>query len=95
MRFFYSEIKEITLTFTAISHNAYGMEYMTIDYERPNINGFDFLEMILPSLEIKKSYGFSQDEISELIDYAQRNSFIMWDIARENMREKDEIAASI
>ena len=98
MKHFYSEIHEVILTFSDIHETRDGMEYIRIYFERPNNDGFDFLESTLPSLEIKKTYGFSQEEITKLLDYARINAFIMWDIARESAesaRGGEKIAASL
>ena len=65
MKYFFSEIDEITLTFGDIHFNSYGMEYIRIYFERPNDSGFDFLESNLPALEIKKSSGFNDKEIKK------------------------------
>ncbi len=44
MKHFFSEIDEVTLTFSDIKTNCDGMEYIQIYFEHPNENGFDFLE---------------------------------------------------
>lgn len=93
MKYFYSEIDEITLTFGDIHLNQSGMEYIKIYFERPIENGFDFLESSLPALEVKKFAGFSNAEIKNLLEYAKTNAFLIWDIARENVKEEKEIAA--
>ena len=54
MKHFFSEIDKVTLTFSDIHVNRYGMEYIRIYFERPNENGFDFLESTLPMLNVKK-----------------------------------------
>ena len=92
MKYFFSEIDDITLTFSDIRLNRSGMEYIQIYFERPNQNGFDFLESTLPMLKIKNSRGFTQEEQKKLLDYAQINSFLIWEIARE---DGGEIAASL
>ncbi|MBR3623675.1 MAG: hypothetical protein IKN43_10055 [Selenomonadaceae bacterium] len=84
MKNFYSEINKVTLTFSDIATNKDGMEYIKIYCERPSKNGFDFLESTLPSLNLKSSFGFSQDELKKLLHYASINSFLIWEIAREN-----------
>lgn len=93
MKYFYSEIDEITLTFGDIHLNQSGMEYIKIYFERPNDNGFDFLESTLPALEVKNFAGFTGNEIKNLLEYARNNAFLIWDIARENVKEEKEIAA--
>lgn len=84
MKYFFSEVDEITLTFSDIYLNRYGMEYIRIYFERPNDNGFDFLESSLPSLSVKKSLGFTEAESARLLDYARTNAFLIWEIARED-----------
>lgn len=91
MKYFFSEIDEVTLTFSDI-HNRAGMEFIRIYFERPNSNGFDFLESTLPSLRIKSSAGFTNEERTKLLDYARTNSFLIWNVAREGA---EEIAASV
>lgn len=84
MKNFYSEINKVTLTFSDIATNKDGMEYIKIYFERPSENGFDFLESTLPSLNLKSSFGFNQEELQKLLHYASINSFLIWEIAREN-----------
>ena len=94
MKNFFSEIDGITLTFSDIRVNNSGMEYVRIYFERPNDNGFDFLESTLPALSVKKFAGFSDIEIKNLLSYAQNNAFLIWDIARENVRDGETFAAN-
>ncbi len=84
MKYFFSELDEVTLTFSDININRDGMEFIRIYFERPNERGFDFLESTLPSLRIKKSRGFTVEESARLLDYARTNSFLIWEIARED-----------
>ena len=95
MKNFYSEIDEITLTFSDIHTTTDGMEYIRIYFERPTETGFDFLESTIPSLRVKKSAGFSSTEIQEMLRYAQANAFLMWDIAREHEGGGELLAASV
>ena len=95
MKYFYSEIDEITLTFSDIHLNQFGMEYIRIYFERPNNNGFDFLESTLPTLEIKNFFGFNNNEIKKLLEYARNNAFLIWDIARENRKVEENFAANM
>ncbi len=92
MKYFFSEIDEVTLTFSDIHINQNGMEFIRIYFEHPNANGFDFLESSLPALNVKDSAGFSQDDTKRLLNYARTNAFLIWDIAREGA---DRIAASV
>ena len=95
MKNFYSEIDEVTLTFSDIHVNPDGMEYIRIYFERPTENGFDFLESTIPSLQVKESAGFSKAEIQELLRYAQANAFLIWDIAREHEEGREPVAAGM
>ena len=92
MKYFFSEIDDVTLTFGDIHVNDDGMEFIRIYFERPCESGFDFLESTLPALNVKDSVGFSKDELRELLDYARTNAFLIWEIARE---DGDNVAASI
>ena len=92
MKYFFSEIDEITLTFSDIHATRDGMEFIRIYFESPNENGFNFLESTLPTLNIKDSSGFTKEETTRLLDYARTNAFLMWEIAREGA---DKIAASV
>ena len=92
MKYFFSEIEEVTLTFGDIHINRDGMEFISIYFERPAENGFDFLESTLPSLTIKKSFGFTPEETARLLDYARTNAFLIWEIARE---DGERLAASL
>ena len=92
MKYFFSEIDEITLTFSDIHATRDGMEFIRIYFESPNENGFNFLESTLPTLNIKDSSGFTKEETTRLLDYARTNAFLMWEIAREGA---DKVAASV
>ncbi len=84
MKYFFSEIDEITLTFSDIEINHDGMEYIRIYFERPDKNGFNFLESTLPTLKVKACKGFDMEERRKLLDYARTNAFLIWEIARED-----------
>ncbi|MBD3879534.1 MAG: hypothetical protein SR1Q5_07610 [Quinella sp. 1Q5] len=92
MKYFFSEIDEITLTFSDIHATRDGMEFIRIYFEAPNENGFNFLESTLPTLNVKDSSGFTKEETLRLLDYARTNAFLMWEIAREGA---DKVAASV
>ena len=83
MKYFFSEIDEVTLTFSDIHTNRDGMEFIQIYFEHPNSDGFDFLESTLPTLQIKDSSGFNANESAKLLDYARTNAFLIREIARE------------
>ncbi len=84
MKYFFSEIDNVTLTFSDIYINRFGMEYIRIYFERPREGGFDFLESTLPLLNVKASVGFNVQEREQLLDYAKTNAFLIWEIARED-----------
>ena len=92
MKYFFSEIDEVTLTFSDIHTTRDGMEFIRIYLEYPTEDGFNFLESTLPTLNVKKSSGFSKEETARLLDYARTNAFLIWDIAREGA---DKFAASV
>ena len=92
MKYFFSELDEITLTFSDIHINQSGMEFIRIYFEHPNANGFDFLESSLPALNVKDSVGFNREETAQLLNYARTNAFLIWEIAREGA---DRFAASV
>ena len=92
MKYFFSEIDNVTLTFGDIRVNRDGMEFIRIYFERPNSDGFDFLESTLPMLNVKTCDGFNEDEQAELLDYARTNAFLIWEIARE---DGEPLAASL
>lgn len=82
MKKFYTEIDGITMTFSDIGKNADGIEYILIYFEKPVEGGFHFLESTLPSLNIVESEGFTDSEQKDLLAYASRNAFIIWELAR-------------
>ena len=83
MKNFYSEVDDVTLTYSDIKSTPDGMEYLRIYFEQPVDGGFKFLESALPGLDVKESDGFSPQEISEMLDYANRNAFLIWRLASE------------
>ena len=82
MRNYYSTVDEIICTFSNIELES-SFDSISVRFERPNGNGFDFAEGKLPNNMFYKSFGFSEDELMELEDYLRRNAFIIWEIARE------------
>jgi hypothetical protein len=82
MRHYYSTMDGIVLTFSNIEEID-EFDSITVLFERVNTNGFDFAEGKLPNNIFYKSYGFSEDELMELENYLLRNSFLIWEIARE------------
>lgn len=88
MKYYYSTIDENVLTFTDIEENKDGFDTITFRFERPNDTGFDFAEGKLPENQIYKSYGFSEDELLQMLEYIKNNSFLIWEIARERGDQK-------
>lgn len=83
MKNFYTEIDGVILTFSDITKTEDGMEYIRIYFEKPVDGDFNFLESTLPSLDVVETEGFTEQEQKELLDYASRNAFIIWELARE------------
>ena len=88
MKNYYSRIDNITLTFSDIEERD-RFDSITFRFERPNEQRFDFAEGRLPENMIYKSYGFSEDELKKKKKNLRNNSFLIWEIARE---EGGEIA---
>ena len=65
-----------------------GFDIVKVHFERPNDDGFDFLDMTLPGEIVYKSFGFSEDEILKLKRYAKNNSSLIWDFDSERRRRK-------
>ncbi|MBR6906898.1 MAG: hypothetical protein IKN33_08220 [Selenomonadaceae bacterium] len=83
MKNFFTEIDGITMTFNDIGRTEDGMEYIRIYFEKPVEDGFCFLESSLPLLNVVETEGFTEQEQKELLDYASRNAFMIWELARE------------
>ena len=71
------------LTFSDVEEDRDGFEVISFRFERPNASGFDFAEGKLPENQIYKSYGFSEDELLQMQEYLRNNSFLIWEIAKE------------
>ena len=81
MKHFFSEVDDVTLTFSDIQRQG-GMEYIRIYFEKPIDNDFAFLESTLPALNIVATEHFSPTEQQQLLQYARTNAFLIWDVAR-------------
>ncbi len=79
---YYSTVDNIVLTFSDIEEKN-GFDEITVYFERPNGDGFDFAEGKLPNNMFYKTYGFSEDELLELERYLRNNNSLIWEIARE------------
>lgn len=86
MKYFFSEIDNVTLTFGNIHVNRDGMKFIRIYFERPNENGFGFLESTLPILNVKTCGGFTVQERQNLLDYARTNAFLIWEFACDRFK---------
>ncbi|MCL2047500.1 MAG: hypothetical protein FWG87_02120 [Defluviitaleaceae bacterium] len=87
MKNYYSTIDNVTLTFSDIEA-VNDFEFITTRFERASGNGFDYAEGKLPNNLFYKAFGFSEDELLEMQDYLQRNSCIIWELAREQKKAK-------
>lgn len=83
MKHYYSTIDQVVLTFSDVEEDRDGFEVISFRFERPNASGFDFAEGKLPENQIYKSYGFSEDELLQMQEYLRNNSFLIWEIAKE------------
>ena len=85
MKYFFSEIDGITLTFGDIETTCEGKEFIRICFEKvySNSEGCDFLESTLPALHPEYSSGFPEELQGRLLDYARTNAFLIWELARE------------
>ena len=81
MSYYYSTVDGITMNHSEVMEKN-GFEIIKIHFERPNESGFDFLDMELPCGIISKSFGFSEDEIMDLKEYARDNDSLIWEFAR-------------
>ena len=84
MKHHYSTINGIVTTFSDIHQSAQKGESILVYMERAAENGFDTAEILLPSISFVSYSGFSEDERTELLNFVQRNSALIWEIARED-----------
>ena len=82
MKNYYSTVDNISMTFSDIEEKC-GFDEISVYFERPNENGFDFAEGKLPNNLFYKSYGFSQEELLFLERYLRNNAPLIWEMARE------------
>lgn len=78
--YYYSTVDGVILTHSPMlkSNN---QQTVKLRFERANNNGFDFAECNLLGCIFYKSYGFGEDELIDLFDYAKDNSALIWDYA--------------
>jgi len=82
MKHYYSTLNNVVLTHSDLSEED-NQRKVFVRFERPNSNGFDFVEGVLPGVVFSKTYGFSEDELFDLKDYLQNNAFLIWDYAQK------------
>ena len=78
---YYSTMNEIVTSHRDVLEEN-GFEYIKIHFERPNEKGFDFLDLKLPGGFVLNAFGFSEDEIFDLKDYARDNEPLFWEFAK-------------
>lgn len=78
------DTENIIVTFTDIHFSQTQGESITVRFERANQNGFDIAEYVLPVCYCKKCIGFTEDEEFKLRRFAEKNSWVIWEIARED-----------
>lgn len=83
-RHYYSTVNGTVTTFADIHDSPAHGEYITVHFERPSEKGFDIMEVTLPSMDMEKCLGFSEEEMLWLKRYALNNSALIWEIARED-----------
>ena len=57
--FYYSTVNNIITTHSDLQEKD-GFDVVKVHFERPNDNGFDFLDLTLPGEIVYKSFGFSE-----------------------------------
>lgn len=82
MKNYYSTIDDVVLTFSDIEERN-GFDEICVRFERATENGFDFAEGKLPDNQFYKTYGFSEDDIFQFENYLRNNSFLIWEMAKE------------
>ena len=80
--YYYSTVNNIVTTHSPLLEKD-GFDIEKVHFERPNPDGFDFLDLTLPGEIVHKSFGFSEDEILQLKKYAKNNSSLIWDFAQK------------
>ncbi len=83
MKYTYVEFADGTLvTFNDIRQDNNG-EHIDIYFEKPIDNGFAFLQLSLPDLNVVASGEYSKQEIQDLQSFAGDNAALIWEMARE------------
>ena len=83
MRYTYVEFGDGTIvTFSDIKKDKNG-EYIRMYFEKPVPSGFHFLETRLPDLDMINENGYTSEELNKLLSFANTNSPLIWELARE------------
>ncbi|MDR1895597.1 MAG: hypothetical protein LBR10_02265 [Prevotellaceae bacterium] len=83
MKHYYSTVNNVILTHSDMLNENHSRR-VVVRFERPNDNGFDFAEGVLPECTFQKQAGFNENEIFELLDYLRCNSPLIWEFAQKN-----------
>lgn len=86
MKHFYSEDSNgIVVTFSDIK-SVNGIDTVPF-YVEQEVQGhrepFYFAEGVLPFFQFNRSYGFSSNQLNDLLDYIKRNSVLIFELARD------------
>lgn len=79
---YYSTVDNVVMTHSGVLEEN-GFEYIKVHFERSNKNGVDFADLKLPGEFVTSAFGFSEDEIIDLKEYARDNEPLVWELARE------------
>jgi len=82
MKHYYSTVNDVVLTHSDMQYKDHSRRVL-VRFERPNEQGFDFAEGMLPECVFTKLSGFSENEIFDLIDYLRCNSLLIWDYSQK------------
>lgn len=83
MKYLYSMIDGVTLTYGRIRRNGV-LDEIPVYFEREGQDGdFDFAEGVVPQCVFHRSKGFSELELSELSRYLQANLLLLFEDAYE------------
>ena len=82
MKNYYSTVDSVVLTHSDIQNESSGRR-VYVYFERPNDNGFDFAEGILPENVFTKTYGFTDEELLDLSAYLKDNALLIWDYSQK------------
>ena len=82
MKNYYSTVNSVVLTHSDMLLENHARR-VYVRFERPNDQGFNFAEGMLPENVFTKTCGFSEDELFELQDYLRCNAFLIWEFAQE------------